>query len=380
MPKKDYYDILGVNRSASPEDLKKAYRRLAMKYHPDRNPGSKEAEEKFKEAKEAFEILSDTQKRAAYDRHGHAGIDPAAGMGGGFGAGGFSDIFGDIFSEVFGAGASRSSRGARERAQRGSDLRYNLTLSLEEAVRGTTVKIRVPTLVACSACHGSGARVGTGTKTCTRCGGHGVVRIQQGFFAIEQTCTRCQGEGVVIDSPCEDCRGQGRVRDQKSLSVKIPAGVDTGDRIRLAGEGEAPERGGSTGDLYVQIEVKPHPIFKRDGANLYCEVPISFAAAALGGELEVPTLESRAKLKIPSETQTGQLFRLRGKGVTPLRGGGGGPGDILCRIVVETPINLTEHQKGLLRELETSLGEGTTHSPKAGSWFDGVKRFFEDLH
>lgn len=382
MSKIDYYQTLGVERNASADDLKKAYRRLAMKYHPDRNPGNKEAEEKFKEGKEAFELLSDPQKRAAYDRHGHAGVDPSMGAGGFGGTGGFSDIFGDIFSEVFNqTGAGRRAGGRqRQQAHRGADLRYNLSLSLEEAVRGTTLKIRVPTLVPCGTCRGSGAEPGTTPKTCTRCAGHGVVRIQQGFFTIEQPCSRCQGNGIFIDSPCSECRGQGRVREQKSLSVKIPAGVDNGDRIRLAGEGEAGERGGPVGDLYVQIEVKPHPIFKRDGSDLHCEVPISFTTAALGGELEVPTLEGRAKLKILPETQTGKLFRLRGKGVTPLRGGGG-PGDILCRVVVETPVNLTEKQKKLLLDLEVSLeGEGTAHSPKAGSWFDGVKKFFEDLH
>ncbi len=350
MAKRDFYEVLGVERGASEADLKKAYRRLAMKYHPDRNPGDKEAEDKFKEANEAYEVLSDASKRAAYDQYGHAGVDPN--MGGGAGAG-------------FGG------------AQRGADLRYTLDLDLEEAVRGTTVTIRVPTLVGCKTCNGSGAKPGTTPVTCTTCGGIGQVRMQQGFFSVQQTCPRCHGTGKMISDPCGSCHGQGRVEEQKTLSVKVPAGVDTGDRIRLTGEGEAGSMGGPAGDLYVVVNVREHPIFQRDGKHLYCEVPISFADAALGGELEVPTLDGRVKLKIPESTQTGKLFRLRGKGVAPVRGGGAG--DLMCKVVVETPVNLDKRQRELLEEFRKSLQSDTSHSPKASGWFEGMKRFFDDL-
>ncbi|WP_304641057.1 molecular chaperone DnaJ [Pseudomonas sp.] len=377
MAKRDYYEVLGVERGASEAELKKAYRRLAMKYHPDRNPDDKEAEEKFKEANEAYEVLTDANKRAAYDQYGHAGVDPNMGAGaGGFGGGGanFSDIFGDVFGDIFGGGGGRG----RSSVQRGNDLRYTLELDLEEAVRGTTVTIRVPTLVACKTCDGSGAKKGTQPVTCTTCGGHGQVRMQQGFFSVQQTCPRCHGTGKMIADPCGDCRGHGRVEEQKTLSVKVPAGVDTGDRIRLAGEGEAGVNGGPAGDLYVVVSVREHKIFQRDGKNLYCEVPINFADAALGGELEVPTLDGRVKLKIPEGAQTGKLFRLRGKGVTPVRGGSAG--DLLCRVVVETPVNLTKRQRELFAELRTSLeDESSNQSPRAKSWFEGVKNFFEDM-
>lgn len=379
MAKRDYYEVLGVERGASEAELKKAYRRLAMKYHPDRNPDDEGAIEKFKEANEAYEILTDAQKRAAYDQYGHAGVDPSMGGGagaGGFAGGNFSDIFGDVFGDIFGGGGG-GGRG-RSSVQRGSDLRYTLELDLEEAVRGTTVTIRVPTLVECGTCDGSGAKKGTSPVTCTTCGGHGQVRMQQGFFSVQQTCPRCHGTGKMITDPCKDCQGQGRVEEQKTLSVKVPAGVDTGDRIRLAGEGEAGVNGGPAGDLYVVVSVREHKIFQRDGKNLYCEVPISFADAALGGELEVPTLDGRVKLKIPDGTQTGKLFRLRGKGVTPVRGGS--PGDLLCRVAVETPVNLTKRQRELIQELrETLQEEGSNQSPRAKSWFDGVKNFFEDM-
>lgn len=379
MAKRDYYEVLGVERGASEAELKKAYRRLAMKYHPDRNPDDEGAIEKFKEANEAYEILTDAQKRAAYDQYGHAGVDPSMGGGagaGGFAGGNFSDIFGDVFGDIFGGGGG-GGRG-RSSVQRGSDLRYTLELDLEEAVRGTTVTIRVPTLVECGTCDGSGAKKGTSPVTCTTCGGHGQVRMQQGFFSVQQTCPRCHGTGKMITDPCKDCQGQGRVEEQKTLSVKVPAGVDTGDRIRLAGEGEAGVNGGPSGDLYVVVSVREHKIFQRDGKNLYCEVPISFADASLGGELEVPTLDGRVKLKIPDGTQTGKLFRLRGKGVTPVRGGS--PGDLLCRVAVETPVNLTKRQRELIQELrETLQEEGSNQSPRAKSWFDGVKNFFEDM-
>jgi molecular chaperone DnaJ len=377
MSKRDYYEVLGASKNASEADLKKAYRRAAQKYHPDRNPDDKDAEAKFKECKEAWEVLGDAQKRAAYDQFGHAGVDPS--MGGGFGAGaagaaGFSDIFGDVFGDIFGGGRG----GGGQRVYRGSDLRYNLELSLEDAVAGTEVKIRVPTLVQCGTCKGSGARKGSKPTTCTTCGGHGQVRMQQGFFSLQQTCPHCQGTGTIITDPCPDCRGKGRVNEHKTLSVKVPAGVDSGDRIRLAGEGEAGESGGPPGDLYVQIGVKEHPIFQREESNLYCEVPISFTTAALGGELEVPTLNGRVNLKIPAETQSGRMFRMRGKGVKPVRGGP--TGDLLCRVTVETPVNLTRRQKELLQEFSGEVEEGgSRHSPQASSWLDGVKKFFDDL-
>ena len=375
MSKRDYYEILGVARDASETDIKKSYRRVAMKFHPDRNPGDKTAEDKFKEANEAYEVLSDAQKRSAYDQFGHAAVDGSAGgQGGGFGAGGasFSDIFGDVFGDIFGGGGGGRSRGG---PQRGSDLRYTLEVDLEEAVKGTTAKIRVPTLVTCGECTGSGAQKGSSPVTCTTCAGVGQVRMQQGFFSVQQTCPNCRGKGKMIADPCGKCYGRGVVEETKTLSVKVPPGVDTGDRIRLAGEGEAGPDGGPAGDLYVQVSVREHPIFERDGKHLYCEVPISFVDAALGGELEVPTLEGRVKLKIPPETQTGKLFRLRDKGVSPVRGGG--PGDLLCRTVVETPVNLTKRQKELLKELQQTLESGGgDQSPRKGSWFEGMKNFF----
>lgn len=374
MAKRDYYEVLGISKDASAAELKKAYRRIAMKCHPDRNPGDKTAEDKFKEASEAYEVLSDSQKRAAYDQFGHAGVDQNGGMGGGAGAGGFgnfSDIFGDVFGDIFGGG-----RGGRGGPSRGADLRYNLQLSLEEAVRGTSVEIKVPTLVACDTCDGSGAKKGSSPKTCTTCAGMGQVRMQQGFFSVQQTCPSCQGKGTLITDPCASCGGQGRMEETKKLSVKVPAGVDTGDRIRLSGEGEAGAAGGPAGDLYVEVHVKPHEIFQRDGRDLYCEVPVSFIDAAIGGELEVPTLDGRVKLKVPPETQTGKLFRLRGKGVTPVRGGP--RGDLMCRVVVETPVNLTNKQKDLLREFQATM-KGSKNSPRQSSWFDGMKNFFSDM-
>ncbi len=378
MSKRDLYEVLGVNKNASAADIKKAYRRLAMKHHPDRNTGddAAKAEEQFKEIKAAYEILSDEQKRAAYDQFGHAGVDGSAGMGGGpggVGGAGFSDIFGDAFGDIFGGG-----RGGGQRVNRGSDLRYNLELSLEDAVKGTEVKIRVPTLVNCKTCGGSGAKKGSTAKTCGTCHGAGQVRMQQGFFSVQQTCPTCHGKGNVIDDPCTACHGQGRIKEHKTLSVKVPAGVDTGDRIRLSGEGEAGEHGGPAGDLYVQMHVKKHSIFERDDADLYCEVPIPFTIAALGGELEVPTLEGKLKLKIPAGTQTNKIFRMRGKGVKPVRGGG--VGDLMCRVVLETPVNLHDDQKELLQQLGESLqGGGSKHSPHASSWMDGVKKFFEGM-
>lgn len=375
MSKRDYYEVLGVAHNVSEAELKKAYRRLAMKYHPDRNPNDKTAEAKFKEAKEAYEILSDAQKRAAYDQFGHAGVDASAAAGaGGFRSGAsFTDIFDDVFGDIFGGG-----RAGRSQAYRGADLRYDLDLSLEDAVQGTTVKLRIPTKVKCTTCGGSGAKKGTSPETCSTCGGLGQVRMQQGFFSIQQTCPRCKGTGKIITDPCPTCHGQGRKQEQKTLSVKIPAGVDSGDRIRLANEGEAGENGGPAGDLYVQIRVKPHPIFTREGNNLQCEMPISFVTAVLGGELDVPTLSGRVKLKIPAETQTGKVFRLRDKGVRSVHDGI--MGDLLCKVIVETPVGLDRRQKEILHEFEKTIKDGREkHSPKAHSWLDGVKKFFEDL-
>ena len=374
MSKRCYYEVLGVSRDASEADLKKAFRRLAMKHHPDRNTGnSEESEVKFKEAKEAHEVLSDPNKRAAYDQYGHAGVDPSMGGRPGAGGGGFEDIFGDVFGDIFGGGGRRG-----QRAQRGSDLQYNLELSLEDAVFGTEVKIRVPTLVACKTCSGSGAKEGTSATTCTTCHGAGQVRMQQGFFAVQQTCPQCHGKGKMISDPCTDCHGQGRKQEQKTLSVKVPAGVDTGDRIRLANEGEAGEQGAPNGDLYVQMHVKPHDIFTRDDNDLFCEMPISIGTATLGGEIEVPTLDGKLRLKIPGETQTGKLFRMRGKGVKPVRGGA--TGDLLCRVNVETPVKLSNKQKDLLKKFEESIKEsGSKHSPQHASWGDRMKKFFDDL-
>jgi molecular chaperone DnaJ len=377
MSKRDFYEILGVQKNATEAEIKKAFKRLAMKLHPDRNPDDKEAEGKFKEAKEAYDVLSDAKKRAAYDQFGHAGVDASmgGGRGGGYGGGGggsFSDIFGDVFGDVFGGGG----RGG-QRVYRGADLRYNLELNLEEAVNGTSVKIRVPTLVACEECGGSGAKKGSSPSTCPTCHGQGQVRMQQGFFSLQQTCPRCHGNGKIISDPCQACHGEGRKEKQKTLSVKVPAGVDNGDRIRLSGEGEAGEHGGPAGDLYVQISVREHPIFKRDGGDLYCEVPIGFTTAALGGELDVPTLNGRVKLKVPPESQTGKLFRMRGKGVKSVRSTQ--VGDLLCRIVIETPVNLTNKQKELLSAFDDSMRGNDKHSPKHSGWLDGVKKFFDDM-
>ena len=372
MAKRDYYEVLGVARDASTQEIKKAYRRLAMKYHPDRNSGDDSAEEKFKEASEAADILLDSEKRSAYDQFGHAAVDGSSG-GGGFSAGGsFSSIFEDVFGDIFSTG-----RGGQSQVQRGSDLKYVLNLELEEAVRGANPKIKIPTLVECAECHGSGALRGTSPTDCVQCGGLGQVTARQGFFSIQQTCPRCRGRGKVITDPCDRCHGQGRVEKKKTLSVKVPPGVDTGDRIRLAGQGEAGLNGGPAGDLYVQINVREHPIFTREGENLYCEVPISIVDAALGGELEVPTLEGRVSLKIPPETQTGKLFRLRGKGVNVTQVRGGGIGDLYCRICVETPVNLTKKQKELLREFAGDYSE--KQSPRQSGWLDRVKHFIDSL-
>lgn len=375
MAKRDFYEVLGLERNVSDKDIKRAYKRLAMKHHPDRNQGDKESEGKFKEIKEAYEVLSDEQKRAAYDQYGHAAFEQG-GMGGGGGFGGgadFSDIFGDVFGDIFGGGRRQ------QRPSRGSDLQYNMELTLEEAVRGVTKEIRIPTLETCDVCHGNGAKPGTSADTCSTCHGMGQVHMRQGFFSVQQPCPTCHGRGKVIKDPCNKCHGHGRVERYKTLSVKIPAGVDTGDRVRLSGEGEAGENGAPAGDLFVQVHVLPHNIFERDGNNLHCEVPINFADAALGGEIEVPTLDGRVKLKIPAETQTGKIFRMKGKGVKSVRGGL--QGDLMCHIVVETPVKLNEKQKELLKEFGESLGgkSGEKNSPRSKSFLDGVKKFFDDL-
>ena len=377
MAKKDYYEVLGLKKGASENDIKRAYKRLASKHHPDKNQGSKEAEEKFKEINEAYEVLGDDQKRAAYDQYGHAAFEQgggAGGFGGGFGGADFGDMFGDIFGDIFGGGG----RG-RQRVVRGEDLRYDLEITLEEAVKGTTKDIQINTLSHCDSCGGSGAEKGSKVETCPHCHGSGRIRRQQGFFVSESICPTCHGSGKKIEKPCRSCHGEGRVHKKENLSVKIPAGVDTGNQLRLAGKGAAGENGAPAGDLYVVIHVREHNIFERDGNNLYCEVPISFATAALGGEIEVPTLDGRVKLKIPAETQTGKLFRMRGKGVASTRSGYAG--DLICRIVVETPVNLTSEQKELLQKLEESLQgkDLSKHAPKSSGFLDGVKKFFDNL-
>ena len=374
MAKRDYYQVLDVPRTATEAEIKKAYRRLAMKFHPDRNPGDAEAEDKFKEAKEACEILTDPKKRAAYDQFGHAGVDASRGGAGGFNpADAFGDIFGDVFGDIFGGG-----RRTRSQVFRGADLRYELELDLEQAVFGDTTNVEFAAIGECETCGGTGAAAGANVSPCETCGGAGQVRIQQGFFAVQQTCPRCKGRGQTISQPCDTCLGQGRVRRKRTLSVKVPPGVDTGDRIRLAGEGEAGRNGGPAGDLYVEIRVREHPIFERDGSHLSCEVPVSFATATLGGSVEVPTLEGNVVLKVPAETQSGRVFRLREKGVKPVRGGT--TGDLFCRVVVETPVNLTEDQKELIRQFDAALyGSDRDHRPREKTWLDGVKRFFENL-
>jgi molecular chaperone DnaJ len=377
MAKRDYYEALGLQRNATETELKQAYRRLAMKFHPDRNPGDPEAEAAFKEVKEAWEVLKDPRKRAAYDQFGHTGVGGGGPGGpGGFGPGeAFSDIFGEVFGDIFGVG-----RRSRTRVFRGADLRYELELELEQAAFGDTVTITLPLAAECAECHGSGARAGAAPVGCRTCGGRGSVRMQQGFFAVEQTCPECRGQGTVIEDPCDACHGEGRVPQSKTLAVKIPAGVDSGDRIRLGGEGEAGRNGGPPGDLYVEVVVRPHPIFERRGADLACEIPISFTSAALGAEVDVPTLGDAAseQLKVPEGTQSGKVFRLRGKGIRPVRGGP--QGDLLVHVMVETPVGLKKRQKELLREFEASLRDsGRSHSPREQGWMDKVRGFFDRL-
>ena len=374
MAKRDFYEILGVPKNASDEDIKKSYRKLAMKFHPDRNQGeaAKEAEVKFKEAKEAYEMLSDPQKRAAYDQHGHAGVDPNMRGPGGEGLGGFAEAFGDIFGEMF--GQQQRGRGGRQ-VFRGGDLSYGMEVTLEEAAKGKEAQIRIPTHENCEVCSGTGAKPGTQAKTCGTCGGAGAVQVRQGFFSVQQTCPTCRGMGKTITDPCIPCAGQGKIKKQKTLEVKIPAGIDGGMRIRSAGNGEPGTNGGPPGDLYIEIRLKKHEIFERDGDDLHCSVPINIVTAALGGEIDVPTLDGKAAIDLPEGTQNGKQFRLRGKGIKGVRASY--PGDLYCHITVETPVKLTEPQRKLLKELDESFKKGgNKHSPTGDSWTDKLKGLF----
>ena len=371
--KRDYYEVLGVPKNASDDEIKNAYRKLAMKYHPDRNQGeaAASAEVKFKEAKEAYEMLSDPQKKAAYDQYGHAGVDPNM-RGGPEGFGGFAEAFGDIFGDIF--GGARGGRGGHQ-IYRGADLSYAMEITLEEAAAGKDAQIRIPSWDDCTTCHGTGATPGTSVTTCTTCHGQGVVQMRQGFFSVQQTCPHCRGSGKLVKDPCTSCHGQGKVKHQKTLEVKIPAGIDDGMRIRSTGNGEPGSHGGPPGDLFIEIRIKKHDIFERDGDDLHCMVPISFTAAALGGEIEVPTLSGKAAIDIPEGTQAGKQFRLRGKGIKGVRASY--PGDLYCHISIETPVKLTEHQRKLLKEFDESLKKGgAKHSPGTESWTDRLKSFF----
>jgi molecular chaperone DnaJ len=379
MAKRDYYDVLGLPKNASDDDIKKAYRKLAMKHHPDRNQGddAKKAEEKFKEAKEAYEMLSDAQKRAAYDQFGHAGVDPNMGARGGAGAegfGGFAEAFGDIFGDIF--GGARQRPGGGQQVYRGGDLSYAMEITLEEAAFGKETQIRIPSWDACETCHGSGAKPGTSPKTCPTCSGAGTVHLRQGFFSIQQTCPHCHGSGKIIPEPCPTCSGAGKIKKQKTLEVKIPAGINEGMRIRSAGNGEPGTNGGPPGDLYIEIRIKQHDIFERDGDDLHCTVPVGLTTAALGGAIEVPTMGSKAEIELPEGTQHGKTFRLRGKGIKGIRSSY--PGDLYCHVTVETPVKLTEHQRKLLKELDESIRKsGDRHSPNAKSWTDRVRDLFK---
>jgi molecular chaperone DnaJ len=383
MSKQDYYEILGVPKDANEADIKNAFRRLAMKYHPDRNPGNKAAEEKFKEAKEAYDVLSNKQKRTAYDQFGHQGVEGMGGFSGGAGGAGFNfdDIFGDIgsiFGDIFGGGVGGRRGGGSHAgyAQAGSDLRYPLTITLEEAIQGITKEIHVHTYAVCEECQGSGAKKGSTPKVCSDCQGAGYVRLQQGMFSVQQTCPTCHGQGKMISDPCTKCHGQGRYEKTKILAVKIPAGIDAGDRIRLSGEGEAGFRGGPSGDLYVEVTVSPDSIFERRGNDLYCEATLNIATAVLGGEIDLPTFGGKLKLKIPPETQSGKLFRLRGKGVKSVRSYS--KGDLLCRVLIEVPVKLTKQQKELLKQLQQSLTEDkVNHQPQLKTWSDKVNQFLK---
>ncbi|MCO5134446.1 MAG: molecular chaperone DnaJ [Phyllobacteriaceae bacterium] len=376
MSKADYYELLGVERSADEKELKSAFRKMAMKYHPDRNPDDKLAETRFKEINEAYEVLRDPQKRAAYDQFGHAAFENGGGGfgggAGGFGGGGFSDIFEDLFGEMMG-GRGRRGGGGRDR---GADLRYNMEITLEEAFEGKTAEISVPTAITCEACSGSGSKPGSSPKTCATCSGSGRVRAASGFFSIERTCPQCQGRGEVISDPCETCSGQGRVTRERSLSVNIPAGIEDGVRIRLGGEGEAGARGGPPGDLYIFVTIKPHEFFQRDGADLFCRIPVSMTTAALGGQFEVGTLDGgKSRVKVPEGTQTGKQFRLKGKGMPVMRSTG--VGDLYIQVVTETPQNLTRRQRELLEEFEAISSE--KNNPESSGFFSRMKNFLDGL-
>ncbi len=381
--KRDYYETLGVPKNASDDEIKKSYRKMAMKHHPDRNQGegSAAAEVKFKEAKEAYEMLSDAQKRAAYDQYGHAGVDPnmrGPGSPGAEGFGGFADAFGDIFGDIFGQQRGGQQRGGRQ-VFRGNDLSYAMEVTLEEAAHGKDAQIRIPTWDACNICHGNGAKPGSKPITCTTCHGHGQVQMRQGFFSVQQTCPQCRGTGKIIPEPCTTCHGQGKLKSNKTLEVKIPAGIDDNMRIRSAGNGEPGSNGGPAGDLYIEIRLKKHDIFERDGDDLHCQVPVAMTTAALGGEIEVPTLDKdgagKASIDIPEGTQPGKTFRLRGKGIKGVRSSY--PGDLYCHVTVETPVKLTEHQRKLLKELDESLRKGGhKHSPSEEGWADKLRGFF----
>jgi len=375
--KRDFYEILGVPKTASEDEIKKSYRKMAMKFHPDRNQGDASAEVKFKEAKEAYEMLSDAEKRAAYDQFGHAGVDPnmrGPGAGGGAGFGGFGDSFGDIFGDIFGQTRRQQGGGGRQ-VFRGNDLSYAMEVTLEEAAAGKESEIRIPSFDECDTCHGTGAKAGTSPKTCGTCQGQGVVQMRQGFFSVQQTCPHCRGTGKVITDPCSPCHGQGKIKRQKTLEIKIPAGIDDGMRIRSTGNGEPGTNGGPPGDLYIEIRIQKHDVFQRDGDDLHCAVPISFTTAALGGEISVPTLSGEAAIDLPEGTQTGKQFRLRGKGIKGVRSSF--PGDLYCHITVETPVKLTEYQRKLLRELDESLKKGgDKHSPSEAGWADKLKNLF----
>jgi molecular chaperone DnaJ len=375
MSKRDFYEVLGLSKGASEDEIKKAYRKLAMKYHPDRNQGdkAKDAEAQFKEVKEAYEMLSDAEKRAAYDQYGHAGVDPnmRGGPGGGFAGAGFGEAFGDIFGDIFG----QQRRGGGRQVYRGNDLSYAMEITLEEAANGKDAQLKIPGWDECETCDGTGAKPGTSAKTCSTCHGSGQVQMRQGFFSVQQTCPHCRGTGKIIPDPCTSCHGQGKIKKQKTLEVKIPAGIDDGMRIRSTGNGEPGTNGGPPGDLFIEIRIKKHDIFERDGDDLHCSVPISFTTAALGGEIRVPTLGGEAAIDIPEGTQNDKQFRLRGKGVKGVRSSF--PGDLYCHITVETPVKLTEHQRKLLKELDESLKKGgNKHSPVEGGWTDKLKRFF----
>ena len=380
MSKRDYYDVLGLAKNASDDDIKKAYRKLAMKHHPDRNQGdgAKKSEDHFKEAKEAYEMLSEPQKRTAYDQYGHAGVDPNAGGARGPGAegfGGFAEAFGDIFGDIFSGGAGGQRRGGQQ-VFRGSDLSYAMEITLEEAAHGKETQIRIPAYETCETCKGSGAKPGTSPKVCSTCNGAGTVHMRQGFFSIQQTCPHCHGSGKIIPEPCTTCSGQGRIKKNKTLEVKIPAGINEGMRIRSSGNGEPGTNGGPAGDLYIEIRIKQHEIFERDGDDLHCTIPVGLTTAALGGGIEVPTLNGNAEIELPEGTQHGKTFRLRGKGIKGVRSSY--PGDLYCHVSVETPVKITEHQRKLLKELDESFRKGgERHSPNAKSWTDRMKNIFK---